>query len=120
MQNIKKYILIASIGWAIFASFLYFENLVHYPKSFIDTFQMRSFYSCFKYEDDFYRKEEAMEYAIKHGHKAEAELHLALGLRFLKPVFWWPGFLMLIFFPIFFLYVLFFAVYRKKEKSCQQ
>lgn len=100
----QKYILIFSLVWATFASFLYFDHIAHHPKTYIDHFQLSSFYNCFRYEDDVYRKEEAMEYATKHGHKDEAELYLALGFRFLKPVFWWPGYLISIIFPFYFIH----------------
>lgn len=99
-MNIKKTFLFLSLVWIAVASFFYMENLAHHPKSYIEHFQLRSTYDCFGYVDDLYRKEEAMDYAKAHGNEAPAKLLLAMGFRFLKPVFSLQGYLTLILAPI--------------------
>lgn len=111
---LNKYILIFSVIWLTFGTFLYFDHLVHYPKSYIEHFEMKDWYDCFNYVDDEYRKEDAMQYAKSHGHEHQANLLIAMGLRFLKPTFSLYGYIYSQLFPLFCLCILAWSYIKRR------
>jgi hypothetical protein len=107
MSSTYKLIFFLLIAWLITTSFLYFDNLIHYPKSYVEYFNMGYIRECFSYIDDIDRKEEALDYARSHGRGAEAEMYLDMGLRFLKPIFSLNGYIKLLFLPLVIIWILF-------------
>jgi hypothetical protein len=89
-----------SVLWFIFTSLLYFENLNKYPNSLDEKLNLQITSKFCDVTDDYARKDLAMEYAKKHGHGAQAQLMLDMGLRFVKPVFNLDKYLNLVFWPL--------------------
>lgn len=91
--------MIMSVGWIIFSSFIYFDELTNYPASYIERYHL-NLASYFNSEDDIGRRDEALQYAKANGNEAQAKYLLAIGFRFLKPIFSLWGYLCLILLPI--------------------
>ena len=83
----KKIGIYSAVIWLVLSSCFYVDNIVHYPKSYIEYFNISFLFSCFNTEEDTDRKEEALDYAKAHGKGVEGELLLAHGFKFLKPSF---------------------------------
>lgn len=102
----KKIGIYSAVIWLVLSSCFYVDNIVHYPKSYIEYFNISFLFSCFNTEEDTDRKEEALDYAKAHGKGVEGELLLAHGFKFLKPSFSLLGYLKLVCAPIVFLWLI--------------
>lgn len=87
-----------SITWVTATSFLYFDNIINYPDSYIECY-FPSLYDYFDKEDDIKRRDEALAYADANGNGADARMYLAMGLKFIRPTFSAKGYIKLILLP---------------------
>lgn len=94
-----KYGVFLSLAWAALASFIYFDTLTKYPASYDEFLHLR-LGDYFEWDDDYARRDEALEYAKAYGNGAQAELLLDCGFRFLKPNFKAQGYLGLVVWPV--------------------
>ena len=82
INSYKHFFIIAML----LMSFLYWDNINHYPNSIIEHYKISSLYSFFDYTHDYVREKEALEYAKSNGQYYEAKFLIDMGFKFLKPV----------------------------------
>ena len=105
MKNLKSWLLglgvVFFLVWGSFASFLYLDHSVNYPEMLSEKYGFsRVLFDSFNWEDDTRREEAALLYARSHGREHEANLLIASGFRFLRPIWTVGGYLRFVALPI--------------------
>lgn len=108
--------LFLSFVWILMGSFCYFDYLFHYENSYEEVLELGlSGNDYFGHEKDIERKDRALQYASEKGRREEAEVFLAMGLEFLKPVLKLTGLIWLTFIPVLFAWCLMLFLLRKRN-----